>query len=84
VAQNADKPAAHDLIFMVRTQRDALSAVPSVQQAIWRVDKNLATYDVAAMVIIILRRSTGSGWRRALWLFLARLDCCLRRWEFME
>jgi putative ABC transport system permease protein len=49
VAQNADKPAAHDLIFMVRTQRDALSAVPSVQQAIWRVDKNLATYDVAAM-----------------------------------
>jgi len=30
-------PAAHDLIFMVRTRADALSGVASVQQAIWRV-----------------------------------------------
>ncbi len=49
LAQQANTPAAHDLIFMVRTQADSLSAVSSVQQAIWRVDKNLATYDVAAM-----------------------------------
>lgn len=49
LAQNADTPAAHDLVFMVRTQADPLNAVSSVQQAIWRVDKNLATYDVAAM-----------------------------------
>jgi hypothetical protein len=38
---------------MVRTQADPLSAVSSVQQAIWSVDKNLATYDVAAMIITI-------------------------------
>jgi putative ABC transport system permease protein len=49
LAQHAATPAAHDLIFMVRAQTDALSAVTNVQQAIWRVDKNLATYDVAAM-----------------------------------
>ncbi len=49
LAQQANTPAAHDLIYMVRTQADALSSVSSVQQAIWRVDKNLATYDVAAM-----------------------------------
>jgi putative ABC transport system permease protein len=49
LAQQANTPAAHDLIFMVRIQSGALGAVPSVQQAIWRVDKNLATYDVAAM-----------------------------------
>ena len=34
---------------MARTQADPLSSVSSVQQAIWCVDKNLATYDVAAM-----------------------------------
>ena len=34
---------------MVRTPADPLSTVSSVEQAIWRVDKNLATYDVAAM-----------------------------------
>jgi putative ABC transport system permease protein len=49
IAQNASTPAAHDLIFMVRTKGDALSSISTVQQAIWRVDKNLATYDVAAM-----------------------------------
>lgn len=49
LAQQASTPAAHDLIFMVRTQADALSAVSGIQQAIWRVDKNLATYDLAAM-----------------------------------
>lgn len=49
LAQQASAPAAHDFIFMVRTEADALSAVVSVQQAIWRVDKSLATYDVAAM-----------------------------------
>jgi len=49
MAQQASTPAAHDLIFMVRTATDPLNAVSSVQQAMWRVDKNLATYDVAAM-----------------------------------
>jgi putative ABC transport system permease protein len=49
IAQQASTPAAHDLIFMVRTATDPLNTVSSVQQAIWRVDKNLATYDVAAM-----------------------------------
>jgi putative ABC transport system permease protein len=49
LAQQAGIPAAHDLIFMVRTETEPLSAVSYVQQALWRVDKNLATYDVAAM-----------------------------------
>jgi putative ABC transport system permease protein len=49
LAQQAASPAAHDLVFMVRTQPDALSVVPALQQAIRRVDRNLATYDVAAM-----------------------------------
>ncbi len=49
LAQQAATPGAHDLIFMVRTQADPSGAVTGVQQAIWRVDKNLATYDVAAM-----------------------------------
>ncbi len=49
LAQHAGTSAAHDFVFMVRTQSDALSAVSGVQQAIWRVDKNLATFDIAAM-----------------------------------
>ena len=49
LAQHAATPGAHDLIFMVRTQADPLGALSGIQQAIWRVDKNLATYDVAAM-----------------------------------
>ena len=49
IAQQASTPAAHDLIFMVRTATEPLNAVSSVQQAMWRVDKSLATYDVAAM-----------------------------------
>jgi putative ABC transport system permease protein len=49
LAQHAATPGAHDLIFMVRTQADPSGAISAVQHAIWRVDKNLATYDVAAM-----------------------------------
>ena len=49
LAQHAGTSGAHDFVYMVRTQSDALSAVSGVQQAIWRVDKNLATFDIAAM-----------------------------------
>jgi predicted permease len=49
LAQHAATPGARDLIYMVRTQAAPSAAISGVQQAIWRVDKNLATYDVAAM-----------------------------------
>jgi predicted permease len=48
-AQQAATPAAHDLIFMVRTETDPLVAVAGIQQAIRRADGHLATYDLAAM-----------------------------------
>jgi len=46
--QTAD-PDAENIYLMIRTRADALSILPEVQQALWRVDRTLATYNVSAM-----------------------------------
>lgn len=48
-AQHPHGPDAEDIIFMIRSRADPLSIVSGVQQALWRVDKTLATYKVSSM-----------------------------------
>jgi len=48
-AESPTGPDAENIIFMVRSRTDALSIVSGVQQALWRVDNTLATYQVSAM-----------------------------------
>jgi putative ABC transport system permease protein len=48
-AQQALTAAAAPVHLMVRSRQDPLQIVGAVQQAVWRVDKNLATYTIAAM-----------------------------------
>jgi len=48
-AESPTGPDAENVIFMVRSRTDPLSIVSAVQQALWRVDNTLATYQVSAM-----------------------------------
>src|SRR5262249_50305764 len=41
--------AADSVYLMIRAAADPSTVVPSVKQAIWRVDSTLAVYDVSAM-----------------------------------
>jgi len=48
-AQQATTSEAESVYLMIRSRTDALSILPAVQQALWRVDRTLATYNVSAM-----------------------------------
>jgi putative ABC transport system permease protein len=48
-AQQAASPAAEHVHLMARSTADPLALVTAVEQAIWRVDKTLAPYNVSAM-----------------------------------
>ena len=48
-AQQAGSAAAEHVYLMVRSGGDLAATVPSVERAIWRVDKTLAPYHVSAM-----------------------------------
>ena len=49
-AQHANTPAAEGLYLMARRRGgDTAAAIPTIQQAIWRVDKTLAPFHVSAM-----------------------------------
>ncbi len=49
-AQQADRPAGESVYLMVRAASgDPLTLLPAVEGAIWRVDKTLAPFHVAAM-----------------------------------
>src|SRR4029079_1546506 len=49
-AQHANTPAAEDLYLMARRRGGGTpAAIPTIKQAIWRVDKTLAPFHVSAM-----------------------------------
>jgi len=48
-AQQAGSPAAEHVYLMARGTADPLALVSAIEQAIWRVDKTLAPYNVSAM-----------------------------------
>jgi putative ABC transport system permease protein len=48
-AQQAGSAAAEHVYLMVRSGGDPAATVPSVERAIWRVDKTLAPYHVSGM-----------------------------------
>ena len=72
-AQGAATAAAEKLYLMIRSAGDPLAAVPAVEQAIWRADKTLAPYHVAAMDAYysssIARDRLGAGFMLAIAVF---------------
>ncbi len=48
-AQNGSTAAAESIYLMVRMHGDPAASANSVEQAIWRVDKSVAAYDISAM-----------------------------------
>ena len=48
-AQQATTPAAENICLMVRSKGDPRGIISEVQQAIWRVDKSLAPYNISGM-----------------------------------